>query len=269
MTGADVVARVSYLTSSRVVDIQSLRIPTGSAFGFPRLSALEAKPTFVALPKDADLAQAISFPSSPLTTLTISHPDANLLSRLLVALPPASSSPLVVNIAINHSELSRTLTLRSAAPFVLFSGTVHQAHDNALLAARLASTEKKAVLHIFLNGVEADGPDVPEIPETSIRSFITAPSRDGAVLPNGHTNGDANSHTNGHVNGLVNGHSRVDSLTRDLDDSPESHLYRAYAGAALSTLALVRRAMKSSTYAGASHPEVVAISLSAYRLKEC
>lgn len=274
MASASGVARVSYITSSRVVDVQSSSPAGHSAFGFSRFpeSGLEAKPVFVAISKDADIAQAISTKSSTLTTVAISHPDAPLVSRLLIALPPVSTTPLVVNIAINHAELSRTLTLRSAAPFVLFSGSAHQAHDHALLAARLADTEKKAVLHIFLNGVNADEPDVEDIPEASIRSFMAAPVRDVPILNgNGHiSNAQANGHANGHTSGSVpaspttNGHTRVDSLLRDLDDGPDSDLYRAYSAASLSTLALVRRALKSSSYAGSSHPKVVAVSLSMY-----
>jgi sulfite reductase (NADPH) hemoprotein beta-component len=257
------VARVSYITSSRLVDVQSAPGPFPSAFDFSHFAHLEAKPGVVRLSKDSDIAQAISSLDTFLTTLTITHPDATLVSRLLVALPPASLMPLVVNIAIDNSGLSRVLTLRSASPYVLFSGTTWQAHDYALLAARLASTEKKTVLHIFLaDGASGEG-DVPDIPETSIQAFMAAPVRSGATLnetstiPNGHANG----HVIGHLP-KANGHSRTDSLSRDLDDSLESDLYRAYSGAALSTLALVRRAVKSSSYAGSSHAEVIAITLS-------
>lgn len=263
MESAKGVARVSYITSSRVVDVQSAPGPSPSAFNFSHFAHLEAKPTVLRLPKDSDIAQPISSLEAPLTTLTITHPDATLVSRLLVALSPASLSPLVVNIAIDNSGLSRILTLRSAAPYVLFSGTPHQAHDHALLAARLASTEKKSVLHIFLVDGPPDDVNAPEIPEASIQSFMAAPDRSGVTLneisriPNGHANG----HVNGHLP-KANGHIRADSLTRDLDDSLESDLYRAYSSAALSTLALVRRAMRSSSYAGSSHAEVVAITLS-------
>lgn len=267
MESARGVARVSYITSSRLVDVQSAAGPLSSAFNFSHFAHLQAKPTVVRLSKDADIAQAVSFPDIPLTTLTITHPDAILLSRLLVALPPAFLMPLVVNIVINTTELSRTLSLRSAAPYMLFSGTAYQAHDHALLAARLASTEKKAVLHIFLADNTPHEADVPEIPEASIRSFMAAPTRpevtlnDASTVPNGKANGQANGHVNGHLP-KPNGHTRTYSLSQDLDDSPESDLYRAYSGAALSTLTLVRRTIKSSSYAGSAHAEMVAITLS-------
>lgn len=263
------VARVSYITSSRLVEVQSAPRPFPSGFNFSRFAYLDAKPTIVRLPKDSDIAQAISFSDTSLTTLTITHPDATLLSRLLVALPPMASLPLVVNIAIDNSELSRTLTLRSAAPYMLFSGTAHQAHDHALLAARLASAEKKVVLHIFLANSASDEGDVPDISEALIRSFMAASDRPGATLNEAHTvvNGMANGYANGHVNGYLpkaNGHLKTDSLLGDLDDSPESDLYRAYSAAALSTLSLVRRTIKSSSYDGSSRAEVVAIALSMY-----
>lgn len=272
MSSADHVGRVAYITSSRLIEVQSSLLPrqdSSVAFNFSPYGSLEAQPELVSVPKDADIAQILSTPTS-LTTLAVSFPDPSLISRLLVFLPSLSLTPLVVNIAIDRQTLSRALTLRSSLPFVLFSGTTVQAHDHALLAARLAHTEKKAVLHIFLSET---GPNsqhaLVDIQEALITRFIAAPPRTGAVTNRDghHANGNGKANGNGHaINGHAktngHGHVRTDSLARDLDDSPDSDLYRAYSGAALSTLALVRRAMRSSTYTGPAHPQVVAIALS-------
>lgn len=85
---------------------------------------------------------------------------------------------------------------------------------------------------------------------------MTAPTRSGVTLNDINTvsNGKANGQADGHVNGhlpkaktlmvVVHGQSAF----RNLDDSMESDICRVYSGAALLTLTLVRRLIRSSSY---------------------
>lgn len=271
------VARISFLSSDVVVDFQPGNF--GSSLFSPTYVALansdsQRKPLIKSVPRGGDLEHALSVPLSTLTTLSHSFPTHSTISQLLLILPRLASAPLVIQLAVEPWSLYGALDMRSAASYVILSGTRQDAHDNALLAARLASIEKRAVLHIFL---VTNSPSVAfgDIPESSIRSLLSAPARSGDTatvnghstagsLPNGHANGHASDHANGSPNGHAkgDGRSRTDSFSVDLDESPESNLYRAYAGTALSTLALVRRAIRSSIYTGPPRPESVVVTLS-------
>lgn len=272
MSSVSSVARISFLSSAVVVNVTPGDADSslfGATYSSLAASNSESKPLLKSIPRTADIERALDIPTT-LTTLTLSSPSRSSIARLLVTLPPLANTPLVVNLAVEAQNLSGVLDLRSSVPYVLLSGTRQQAHDNALLAARLSYTEKKAVLHIFLSNSSA-AIAFGDVPETSIRTFLNAPKRAGATAngnarPNGLTaNGNGHAIPNGVANGHAkpNGlsHSRTDSISKDLDDSPESDLYRGYSAAALSTLALVRRAIRPSVYAGPTEPDSVVVTL--------
>jgi sulfite reductase (NADPH) hemoprotein beta-component len=118
-----------------------------------------------------------------LTTLTTSANPAGL-TRLLLHLGEISKSPVVIHIAV-HEDLSDVLLLRSSIPFFLLSTSVQKSHDNALLAARLARVERKAVIHAFY--VSSPVLSIEELAEQQIRAFILAANPPASSQIKGHS----------------------------------------------------------------------------------
>ncbi|KAG6369948.1 hypothetical protein JVT61DRAFT_9060 [Boletus reticuloceps] len=109
--------------------------------------------------------------------VTLVSPYSGFPLQLVLLATELSSLPLVLHIAVKD-DLSDILLLQSAFLFCLVSYTPPQeAHDNALLASRLARTEKKAVIHIFY---ELSDGQVIDIAEEDVQLFLlsekTAPS---------------------------------------------------------------------------------------------
>ncbi|KAH9940933.1 sulfite reductase subunit beta [Epithele typhae] len=101
------------------------------------------------------------------TYVASAYPQA--LHQLVLHLPELSSTPTVFHIAVD-SDLSDAIVLQSSLPFVLHSRTAQQAHDHALLASKLASTESVAVLHIFHLGTDDESVDV--LADDQIPAFL-------------------------------------------------------------------------------------------------
>ncbi|KAH6916147.1 sulfite reductase subunit beta [Coprinopsis sp. MPI-PUGE-AT-0042] len=253
----EAVARVAYLSSEVVVDSQSIG-PSTSKFSetFAALSkATGHKATVIPTPFGGDPGSTLLRYASDLTTFT-AVASSQVVTRLVLHLSDISTRPVVLHLAV-QDDLTDVLYLRSAVPFFILSHTAQEAHDNALLASRLARQEKKAVAHVFF--ASNDHALVDEVADDKIFPFLLAkphPSSSPST-PTGHvtppTNGIAG-HVNGHVNGHTNGISPLIGLT---DDPTATQLVKAYEAAALDTLTLVRRPRRALTSHGASDPHTV------------
>ncbi|EKM81953.1 hypothetical protein AGABI1DRAFT_55063 [Agaricus bisporus var. burnettii JB137-S8] len=256
------VARIAYLTSDVVVDSHP-PFPATSSFN-PQFSSLIAScsssPRLIPAPFGADPGTIILRNSDNLTSFTATS-NAQVLTRLVLHLAELSSKPVVFHIAV-QDDLSDVLLLRSSVPYFLLSSTAQQAHDNALLAARLARVERKAVVHAFYCSHE-DGP-LDVLSEADITSFLLAPrhspsttsSSSGHVTPpgaNGSSDeGSENNQTAIGRNGHANGVSVIDDLT-------VAALFKAYQVVAAETLSHTRRPLRGLVARGSPEPQTVII----------
>ncbi|KAL4262386.1 nitrite and sulfite reductase 4Fe-4S domain family protein [Pleurotus pulmonarius] len=193
---AAAVARITYLTSDVVVEARSS--PSHSLFAETYATVAKSshhEPTIVQLPIGADVGAALVRNSGASIISLSASSSSQLVSSLVLHLPEISSQPVVLSIAVTD-DLSDVLLLRSAAPFFLVSTTGQQAHDNALLAARLARAEHKAVIHAFY--VQRADEPVIEIPTDEVLPFLMDGKR-GA--PSHVSNGLANVPVNGGIIG--------------------------------------------------------------------
>ncbi|THU91492.1 sulphite reductase hemo protein, beta subunit [Dendrothele bispora CBS 962.96] len=261
MTAVRTVARIAYLVSDHLVDSQP-QFPATSAFSpaFSSTSQLaRRRPNIITVPHGGDpAASLLRLSSSGLVSFTAAS-SSQTVTRLLLHIAELSSLPLVLHVAI-HDDLSDVLLLRAAVPYLLISTTAQQAHDNALLASKLARTRKNAVVHAFYADTLSD--TLSESSEDSILSYLF----EDIKLSNGHVNGvngsvnGVNGHPNGHANGVPNGHANGTTKTLP-DDAAAFELFKSYEAAASSTLALVRRAILPLTSRGATDPETVILIL--------
>ena len=244
-TSASTVARIAYLTGDIVID--SLPHPPAiSAFAEQYTSLLKTsthKPKIITSPFGADAGSTILRNAANLISFT-STTSSQGLTRLVLHLGEISALPIVLNLAV-HDDLSDVLLLRSAVPFFLLSTTAQQAHDNALVAARLARLEKKAVAHVFY---DVASPELlHQVPEDEILPFLLAVQRSAShETPLNGVNGGGNHQ-------IPNGHA-VDyhGPTVDLE---------AYEAVALDASALVRRPLHPLTRHGSSEPHTLILTL--------
>ena len=235
---ASTVARIVYLTTDVLVDSHP-QPPSTSVFTdtYHALSKTSIrKPKVISSHFGADPGSTILRNTGTLTSFTATA-NSKVLTRLVLHLGEISSLPIVLHIAV-QDDLSDVLLLQSAVPFFLLSRTTQQAHDNALLAARLARTEKKAVVHAFYLSTSTE--EIEEIEEDKILPFLLSPRLHGTNGINGHTNGSP--------------------VTKIVDD-PSITLFKAYEAAALETLSLVRRPLRPLTSHGSSEPHTVIFTL--------
>jgi len=222
------VGRIAYLTSE--VLINSLPPPPdASLFAEAFLNAGRVsvhKPKVISSPSAADDGQSILRNASNLTTLTTL---ANLpsLTRLLPHIEEISGSPVVIHIAV-HEDLSDVLLLRSSIPFFVLSTTTQKAHDNALLAARLARAERKAVIHAFY--VSSDS--FQELAEEQIHSYLLATKHP----------------------------SQINRQAKNQSD-PSIDLLSVYKEAALQLSALIKRPLSTFSSQGSIEPQTVVLIL--------
>ena len=230
------VARIAYLTADVLIDSQSPP-PSTSIFTdtYHALSKTSIhKPKVVPSHFGADPGSTILRNAGRLTSFTaIANPQ--VLTRLVLHLGEISSLPIVLHIAV-QDDLSDVLLLRSAVPFFLLSRTALQAHDNALLAARLARTERKAVVHVFYISTSTES--IGEISEDKILPFLLSPR------------------TN-------TGHP----VTESADNFASTTLFKAYETAALETLLLVRRPLLPFISHESAEPRTVIFTLGNDQLK--
>lgn len=249
------VARVAYLASDIIVDSQPTLSSTSQfAKEYSSLSATYSRrPTILSVPLGGDPGSTLLRNGSAAGLISFtSSAAAQTVIRLVLDAAELSSLPLVLHLAVKN-DLSEVLLLHSAIPFFLVSRTPQQAHDNSLLASRLARTEKKAVVHVFY---DAMNDPVEVIPESEVQPFLLSEKLASTNGVNGH-NG-TNEH-NGHAisangtNGL-NGHSSIIV-------SPGSELFKLYERAALSTVVRIRRACPPLSVHGPSEPHTVIFGL--------
>ncbi|KAG1741109.1 hypothetical protein EDB19DRAFT_1706335 [Suillus lakei] len=258
------VARVAYLASDIIVDSQPT-LPSSSQFAkeYSSLSATSnRRPTILSVPLGGDPGSTLRRNGSAAGLISFtSSAAAQTVIRLVLDAAELSSLPLVLHLAVKD-DLSDVLLLRSAVPFFLVSRTAQHAHDNSLLASRLARTEKKAVVHVFFEG---KNDSVEEIPESEVQPFLLSEkpaSTNGLNGHNGHANGQ-NGHVNGHnghANG-VNGHANGVNGHSATVVSPGSELFKLYERAALSTVVRIRRACPPLSVHGSSEPHTVIFGL--------
>ncbi|KAI0047166.1 sulfite reductase subunit beta [Auriscalpium vulgare] len=269
------VARVAHLSADVVVDSHSVFSPYWK-------SRSHSPSSVVSLPRGADpVSTLLRHEQAHLLCYTASSSPA--LTRLLPHLTDLSSRPLVIHIAA-QDDLSDALVLRAAVPYFIHSSTAQQAHDNALLAARLARTERKAVVHVFHVG--EPGETVVEVSDEKVRPFLLAEKRALVSKPNGrpHSPGPGSrphspapkrphSPALGHANGHARSGSDINGLARPASpllaasssslplDPATAELTQAYEAAALSTLALVRRSQRALVQHGSLDPHTLILTL--------
>ena len=232
------VARIVYLTTDVLVDSHPPP-PSTSVFAdtYHTLSKSSIhKPKFIPSHFGADPGSTILRNPGSLTSFTATA-NSQVLTRLVLHLGEISSLPVVLHIAV-QDDLSDVLLLRSAVPFFLLSRTVQQAHDNALLAARLARTERKAVVHAFYLSTSSEL--IGHVPEDKILPFLLSPQLKAANGANGHP------------------------VTESVDDLA---LFKAYETAALETLSLVRRPLHPFFSHRSSEPHTVIFTLGNVQLE--
>ncbi|KAF8557791.1 sulphite reductase hemo protein, beta subunit [Imleria badia] len=225
MAAISTVSRVAFLASDIVLHSQ----PSGSfAESYKTLSdtTRSRRPSVQSVPAGGDPGVSILRLASgaSLASFTSSFTSQSTL-RLVLLAAELSSLPLVLHIAV-QDDLSDVLLLQSAFPFFVISYTPQEAHDNALLASRLARAEKKAVVHVFYE--LADGP-VVDIAEEDVQPFLLS--------------------------------EKVASGTNVDTPEPISALYQLYGSAALSTSTLTRRPSVPLTIQGDGNPDIVVFVL--------
>ncbi|KAK0501239.1 hypothetical protein EDD18DRAFT_1141879 [Armillaria luteobubalina] len=258
------VARIAYLASDALVDLQLPSPNTSlSTQTFTSLStASRQRPTVVSVPSGGDpVGSILRNASASLISLTASA-NPRTITNVILRISELSSLPLVLHFALD-GDLSDVLLLRTAIPFFLLSTTVQQAHDNALLASKLARTEKKAVVHAYYSGA-AD--TAQEVPEDQVVPFLldNRLSKHSATASNGQVATANGNGVNGHTNG-VNGHCER-ALKRAhkwefTENSAVNDLFKVYEIVALSTVSLVRRPLRPLISQSTSDAETVIFTL--------
>ena len=285
------VARVAYLSSDAVVDSPSEFSQYWKSLSWNALQST----TVTILPHGSDPTPPLLRHSvASLLSYTISSSSA--LIRLLPRLSDLSARPLVIHIAA-EGDLADALALRASVPYFIHSSGAQQAHDNALLASRLARTERKAVIHVFHAGNEND--KVEEVAGDKVKPFLyaekriratsKAPARPHSASPSRrprspiprpyspssrHVNGFVNGVANGHANGYANSHSpsgsdsegrrpatpNTPTFTIPVDPATAG-LLEDYEAAASATTALLRRPQRAFARHGHDDPHTVIFGL--------
>ena len=217
-SAAGAVSRIANLSSSALLHVSP---PSGSsAFA----QGLQDSAKYSAGAVDVEQVSSVADPAGQLARLArqrgskepslvslLAGGDQALLTALVPHLATLVSTPTVLHIATN-GEHSDVMALRSSGLIILYSSTCTQAHDHALLAARIASAHSTAVLHFF---DEAIGAVEDEITEVDIRSLLQRNENQASTTSNG-TNGT--SHQNGNE-AVSKAEVRTDDLARAIDEA--------------------------------------------------
>ncbi|CAO1632135.1 unnamed protein product [Parajaminaea phylloscopi] len=266
-SAAAVVAKVALATSTAIVNVTT---PSGSATS-PFAQPLAARQSASAdvdvrhVPfhnePASDLAQIASGASQGVATL-LAVADQALLTRFVPHIPALVGTPSVLHIATTTLDHADVLALRSSGLVVLYSATATQAHDHALLAARIAATTRRAVLHYFESSAtdavaeEATDADLKAF-GSSLLSAASTSSLSNGTSANGHS--DANGH-NGHSNGSAhngNGASASATASSSAKGSLDEGIRAAYA----TVSDFVGRTIQPFTVTGNSSATDVAVVL--------
>ncbi|CAO1629775.1 unnamed protein product [Jaminaea pallidilutea] len=234
---ANVVAKVALFSSRAIVNVTS----SNSASPFNAALTKSPQTTSNVLVRNVaphnepagDLAALSASASSGVVSL-LAESDQSLLTRFVPHLPSLVNTASVLHIATS-ADHADVLALRSSGLVVLHSSTATEAHDHALLAARIAASSKRAVLHFF-EAVEGEAEGVvDEVTEADLKSFVAASSSSSSssttAVANG-VNGSAAHGTNGTngVNGAaVNGNGKEAHAVHASSGDFEEDIKAAYA----------------------------------------
>ncbi len=258
------VARIAYLASDSVIDVLP-PLPDTSPFAstYTSLSkSSRATSRLISIPSGGDpLSVALQQHNPSLISVTASA-TSKIILNIVLRLSELSSLPIVLHFIL-EGDLSDVLLLRSAIPYFLLSSTSQQAHDNSLIASKLARSQRKPVVHAFYAG-PAGG--LEELADDKIVPFLLE-ERAASPAANGHANGNGdatdtngsagtNGHTNGHAG--ANGHTNGNG-NHHLD--PHEVLFKAYESLAASAVALLRRPIRYLQSSGSSTSETVIFTL--------
>ncbi len=197
-SAAAAVARVaSFSSSSVLLATTSTSSPSPFTEGIPANATAEVE----SVPSHTELAGQLirlaqqsgkSTAAGPASLLLTS--DRHTLTRFLPYLAQLVHLPAVAHIAIpaqggDHADV---LALRSSGLVVLYSSSAQQAQDHALVAAKIAQSARRAVLHFFESSSSSSSEgSFEEIPELDVKNLFGGSSSSAAL-----TNGSA-SHANG------------------------------------------------------------------------
>jgi sulfite reductase (NADPH) hemoprotein beta-component len=278
------VAQVALLASDVLVDSRP-QLPALSQFHQVYKANHNSSNNVISLPPGADTGpMLLRYKHVGLVSYTTTS-NAQIFNQLLIHLPELSELPLVLHICLSgdNDNLSDVLVLKSSVPFFIYSRTAQQAHDNALLASRLARVERKAVVHVFHHDNAGNGGSVDTIDEVAVRQFLLAEKVSGSPTSgytngngsrhmNGETNGHVNEHANGQTNGHMSGHAKGDkgnmnghtnghSMNGGTKPDISSQLFAAYLAAALATTTLTGRPLSHSARHGSNTPHTLIFTL--------
>ena len=210
------------------------------------------RPSVHSVPASGDPAVSILRLSSGASLASFtSSATSQVILRFVLLATELSSLPLVLHFAVKD-DLSDVLLLQSAFPFFMISSTPQDAHDNALLASRLARTEKKAVIHVFYE--LADGP-VVNIAEEDVQPFLLS---EKAALSNGATIPD---NTDREDDVIHKSPSDLKRERRPRTPEPTFALCQLYESAALSTSTRTSRPCLPLKIHGDKNPNTVVFVL--------
>lgn len=263
---AAAVARIAYLASDVLIDVRP-SFSRNSSFPCTFNTPAQSRASLVSLPPGGDpVAAALGQSNASLISLTSSTSSKTILN-IVLRLSELTKLPVVLHFVVDH-DLSDVILLRSVVPYFLISSTSQEAHDNALLASKLARTQSNAVVHVFY---DAHADAIQEVPEDQILPFLLddTPSRlSHPTINGGHqeVNGNANG-INGYANGSdyrqdigVNAQPNETALPSG-DSNSKDTLFNAYQSAAFSTIALIHRPIRYIKSRGSTSAETVVFSL--------
>ncbi|PWN20760.1 hypothetical protein BCV69DRAFT_282982 [Microstroma glucosiphilum] len=206
------VSRIALLSSRAVVNVtptSTQQSPFASHIAKHQSGAEVETVPFHGEPANDLIRLASATPSGSVVSL-LALADQSLLTRFIPYLPSLINTPSVIHI-VAGSDHADVLALRSSGLVILYSATATEAHDNALLATRIASSTKRAVLHFFEDAAGQSVAD--EVTEADLKSFIASSSKAQSNGSNGHTNG---------VNGSSNGNGEASSSNGTHGDAAAS-----------------------------------------------
>lgn len=253
MAAITAVSRVAFLASDIILhSLPSGPVSSPFAESYKTLANTSRQPSIQSIPAGGDPGVSLLRVTSGVSLASFtSSITTQIALRLVLHAAELSSLPLVLHLAVKD-DLSDFLLLQSAFQFSLISYTPQEAHDNALLASRLARTEKRAVIHIFYE--LADGP-VIDIAEEDVQPFLlsakTIPSSNGTnVSDTTDETGDSGPTGNG-----------LKSERGTRTSEPISALYQLYESTAFSTSTFNHRPCLPLAIYGDEHPNTVVFVL--------
>ncbi|TIB78304.1 sulphite reductase hemo protein, beta subunit [Wallemia mellicola] len=234
---SQVVGRIAYLSSKTLVSVlppshepssfsqtyDVLQSDTG-LFNHPNIATLHTR----AQPVDTAFRQSLNG-ANPVTVTA--KADPTLINEIITLTQDLNNEPIIFNLSIEQAgDLSDILTLRSSGLPIIYSSTVTEAHDHALIAAKLAVQLNSSVIHVFEDS-PIDG--FSEISQEDLKNFL----QNEKAAQNGV-----------HANGVA--HLPSNKSAKQLDK---------FDAIALQALIATRRPQRTSFYTGPSDPKTILI----------